>query len=361
MRIKLNLLGLLLFALPLLAACSGSGTVAENEVRQPSARDPGSTATSTTPAATSEQATTPIGPPEGRETAANLKVALFGDQGSGRDARAVLELIRDEGTDLVIHLGDFDYEDDPAAWDQLISDVLGSAFPYFAAIGNHDEDAWSAYQTLLLSRLQRIEGASCAGDYGINSACTYEGLFFVLSGVGTMGRGHVSYLEETLAANTSTWSICGWHKNQEAMQVGGKDNDVGWRAFEICRQAGAIIGTAHEHSYSRTKTLSDIERQETDPLWPMPSEVRVGGGSTFVFVSGLGGRSIRDQERCLPAEPPYGCKGEWASVYTSNQGATFGALFIEFHIDGDPAKARGYFKNIDGEIIDTFTIFSDPS
>ena len=80
-----------------------------------------------------------------------------------------------------------------------------------------------------------------------------------------------------------------------------------------------------------------------------------------MFVSGLGGRGIRDQERCRPTEPPYGCSGIWASIYTSDQGATFGALFIDFHVDGDPSKARGYFKNIEGEIIDNFTITADPS
>ena len=44
----------------------------------------------------------------------------------------------------MIHLGDFDYDDDPEAWDSLISEVLGEDFPYFAAIGNHDEDVWPA-------------------------------------------------------------------------------------------------------------------------------------------------------------------------------------------------------------------------
>ena len=84
--------------------------------------------------------------------------------------------------------------------------------------------------------------------------------------------------------------------------------------------------------------------------------MRVAPGATFAFVSGLGGVGIRDQERCLPRTYPYGCNGEWASIYTSNQGAKFGALFIEFHVDGDPGRAHGYFMNVDGEIIDDFTI-----
>jgi PKD repeat protein len=77
-----------------------------------------------------------------------------------------------------------------------------------------------------------------------------------------------------------------------------------------------------------------------------------------VFVSGLGGRGIRDQLRCLPATYPYGCSGEWASIYTASQGADEGALFIEFYVDGNPRKGRGYFKDISGEVIDQFTIWS---
>ena len=36
------------------------------------------------------------------------------------------------------------------------------------------------------------------------------------------------------------------------------------------------------------------------PDWPDPAAVRVAPGATFVFVSGLGGYSIRNQDRCLP-------------------------------------------------------------
>lgn len=84
----------------------------------------------------------------------------------------------------------------------------------------------------------------------------------------------------------------------------------------------------------------------------------MGGGSTFAFVSGLGGQEARAQVSCQPVEPPYGCNGEWASIYTNKNGAKTGALFITFGADGDPTKATGYFKNVDGDVVDTFTIRS---
>ena len=142
------------------------------------------------------------------------------------------------------------------------------------------------------------------------------------------------------------------------MQIGGKNNTVGWGVYEECRQGGGIIATAHEHSYSRTKTLVNTNSPTVHPDWTDPGQLLVEPGSTFAFVSGLAGKSIRNQELCFPTSYPYGCNGEWASIYTSDQNAKDGALFITFHVDGQPNKARGYFKNINGDIIDSFEITS---
>jgi PKD domain/Calcineurin-like phosphoesterase len=292
-------------------------------------------------------------------TAPNLKVAFIGDQGHGTGALAVLRLIRDEGADMVLHQGDFDYHDNPTQWDDTITSVLGANFPYFASVGNNDASKFygtGGYQQKLAQRLARVPGATCTGDLGVNSSCRYQGLFFVLSGAGTLGSGHEAYLRQELAADNSIWRICSWHKNQKAMQIGGKWDEVGWGPYEACRELGAIIATAHEHSYERTRTLVSTQQQTVDPTWPAAGTLRVAPGATFVFVSGLGGSGVRDQELCLPTTYPYGCNGEWASIYALNQGAKSGALFIEFYVDGDPNAARGYFKNIDGAIVDQFTI-----
>src|SRR5207249_764452 len=64
----------------------------------------------------------------------------------------------------------------------------------------------------------------------------------------------------------------------------------------------------------------------------------------------------RTRSVALPATFPYGCNGEWGKIYTRNQGAMSGALFIVFNINGDPSKAQGYFKNINGQVADTFDI-----
>jgi len=201
-----------------------------------------------------------------------------------------------------------------------------------------------------------VKGATLTGDLGVRSACTYRGLFFILSGVGTLGSNHEGFIHDQLNRDRHIWKVCSWHKNQEAMQVGGKTDEVGWPVYEEGIREGAIIATCHEHSYARTRTLTNAEHQTVDPVYTRADTVCVGSGRSFVIQCGLGGRSIRRQRRCLPASYPYGCNGEWADIYTRDQNADFGALFIVFSANGDPNRARGYFKNILGVTVDSFTI-----
>lgn len=303
---------------------------------------------------------TAAAPRAAESTAPDLTVAFIADQGLGPDSRAVLELIRNEGTDAVIHQGDLDYEDAPAAWIAQINDVLGPDFPYFASIGNHDTDFWFArggYNDVLTERLKR-QGIEWEGILGIRSTLYYQGLFIMMTAPGIytpLGVFFDDYIQDQLAEDDSIWRVSSWHKNQTRMQVGNKANATGWRAYEEARRGGAITATGHEHSYSRTHLLRDVSRQtvastdntlqltEDDPRTPADE------GRSFVFVSGLGGRSVRDQERG---------GSWWASIYTLDQGAAPGALFGVFHYQGDPRLAYFYFKDINGVIADEFFVRS---
>lgn len=286
---------------------------------------------------------------EGDLVPPGFKIAFIGDQGTGNGAIAVLELIKNEGADMVLHQGDFDYLDDPDLWMKQIDDTLGRTFPYFASVGNHDVAAWREYQSKLLSRLRHIDEVICTGDFGVNSACTYKGIFFVLSGIGTLGIDHITYLRKELASSNADWKICSWHKNQNLMQVGGKDDEVGWNPYEECRLAGAIIATGHEHSYSRTHLMSSFESQT---IASTSNHLFLSEGKSFAFVSGLGGKSVRSQTDKL------GDNLWWASVYTTEKNAQFGALFCSFNVNSSEKEAECYFKDIDGNIVDSFNLTS---
>jgi hypothetical protein len=297
----------------------------------------------------------------GGSTPPNTTIAFIGDQSLSSDAVAVLEMIRDEGADAVVHQGDFDYQEDPPAWDAFVNSVLGENFPYFASVGNHDDAVFygaGGYQEFLEARMNRI-GIPWSGDLGVQSAHHFQGIFILLTAPDVFGDGdsdHAPYIRDELAADDSIWSIASWHKNMSDMQVGGKSDDTGWGVYEESRRGGAIVATGHEHSYSRTHLMADMEglvvASTAEPLVLADDDPSTGDdeGRTFAFVSGLGGKSPRNQER----------DGDWwASIYTSDQGATSGALFGVFNFEGNPNQALFYFKDIDGNIIDEFMVVSD--
>ena len=301
-------------------------------------------------------------------TPENLRVAFFGDHGLGPDSIATLQLVLAEDADFLVILGDFDYRNDPAAWHAQLDEGLGEDFPMFAVAGNHDTSAWDEYREVLMDRLEPIKDVDCEGEIGVQMRCEYKGVELVLSGVGTMFPDskvpHVDFIDETLSQSRSIWRVCAWHKNQHDMQLGGKGNEVGWGAYHACQEGGAIVATGHEHSYGRTLTMTALGYPEIGHgAIGEPDIVEVGPGRTFVFVSGMGGNEIRNFNLSHTEDT------WWATQYTKNvytmNGVTvdeyvpeLGVLFIDFHVDGDPFKARGYFKNLTGEIIDEFTIFA---
>jgi|SRR3989304_2885451 len=283
------------------------------------------------------------------ETPPNFKIAFIGDQGLGKNAEAVLKLIKSEGAQAVLHQGDFDYENNPPEWEAQINKILGPDFPYFASVGNHDTRKWNGengYQQYLKNRLNRL-GIKWDGDLGIKSSLQYKGIFIIQVSPGDFGFGHAAYTREQLVEDKSIWRICCWHRNMHLMQAGKKKDDTGWSVYEEARKGGAIIATAHDHSYGRTYLMSNFT---TQAVASRSNPLIVTEGRTFAFFSGLGGKSIYDQKLNGPW---------WAKFYTKTQGATYGALLGVFNVNGVPNTATFYFKNIKGEIIDRFDVISN--
>lgn len=273
-----------------------------------------------------------------------FRIAYLGDQGDSADTVAVLQLIKAQKADLVVIAGDYDYSDNPDAWDTMLTDNLGASYPVIAAIGNHDTSEWAGYKAKLEARLAKMKDIKCEGDTGVNQTCTVKGITVVLSGIGTMGADHEAYMDAQLKKSVNPWRVCAWHKNQNKMQAGDKSDEVGWLAYETCRNNGAMIATGHEHSYERTFLLSNFEAQT---IVSKDSNLVLEPGKSFAFVSGLGGKEVRDQNST----------GEWwAKIYTSAQQATFGAVFCDYNVDNDPRKAKCEFKTINNQTADSWTM-----
>ncbi|KAJ3033410.1 hypothetical protein HDV00_006376 [Rhizophlyctis rosea] len=288
---------------------------------------------------------------------AYYKVAFVGDHGLGTNPTGVFNMIKNWGAQALVSLGDYDYTDNPSAFDTLITNTLGANFPYFAVIGNHDLAKWyiaGGYRDKMVARLAAFGGtSSCTGEYGVNMVCNWNGLTIVLSGVGVTGTNHATYITNAFAANTqNTWKICAWHKNQRYMQIGGKTDETGWAVYDSCRAVGAIVATGHEHSYSRTHLMSNFASQT---IYSTSNNLVVTPGRTFAFVSGLGGNSIRSWDSTLAAKP------WWAAKAASNNGVKYGALLCTFNINGNPKAASCTWKDTTGKVFDTFSITSTHS
>jgi predicted phosphodiesterase len=295
-------------------------------------------------------------------TDANLKVALVGDTADGSNWTAVANLIKNEGAQAVMVAGDMTYDADPSGWWGATEAKFGQTFPVFLARGNHDDSSWSGFLTKAASHLG---GATrTAGSHNAAYKTVFKGLTIV-----NIKKGDTATTVNNLfGSDTHIWRVCGWHQNQNKMQVGGKGDEMGWAVYEACRQQGAIIITGHEHTYHRTKTMTNTQTQTIDSTCSSGSSLCVGPGRTYVSVIGTGGTGLRSQIRCTPTSTtaPYPSLNTsdtscpiWASIYTTGQGANYGAQFITFNVDGNPKKARGYFKTISGTTVDTFTITAD--
>jgi len=295
-------------------------------------------------------------------TDANLKIAFVGDTADGTAWGSVLSLAQAEGAQAVVVEGDMTYDADPPGWWSRTEGVVGTSYPVFLARGNHDDTSWSGFLTKAANHLG---GATrSAGPHDAAYKTVFRGL-----AIGTIKLGDTGTTVNNLfASDNHLWRICNWHQNMAKMQVGGKGDEMGWAVYEACRQQGAIIMSGHEHTYHRTKTMTNTQTQTIDSSCASGSSLCVGGGRTFVNVVGLGGTGIRNQVRCTPSSTtaPYPSLNTsdascpiWAAIYTSDQGANYGAQFITFNVGGDPKKATGYFKTISGSTVDTFTVTHD--
>ena len=279
-----------------------------------------------------------------------VTVAFTADQGTGDAARAVLQLVADEGADLLLVQGDLGYGPTAAGtWIENVDTALGPGFPVLLTVGNHENHEWPAYRDWLIERLTRAPELDCRGTPGVKARCTFRGVTIVQTAPGVHevdgvdpDDGYADYLARELANDENLWRICSWHKNQRLMQVGGKGDEAGWGVYDACLDGGGIVATGHEHSYSRTHLMSDFRRGE---VVHADDHLEIGPGRSFAFVSGLGGRDIRPQRT----------GGHWwASVWSSTQGADHGALFCTF--GGASADCR--FKDVTGAMPDRFTLES---
>ena len=131
----------------------------------------------------------------------NFKVAFIGDSSAGSNFQNVLNLIKQEGAQMVLHQGDFDYSAGPQIWMDKINTTLGANFPYLGSDGNHDNWDTDGYAAFFKDRLVKMGLPAPSGNLPPSYSAVYKGLKIIFS----KENGDPAFLQSQLAGNTHTW------------------------------------------------------------------------------------------------------------------------------------------------------------
>ncbi len=276
-----------------------------------------------------------------------IKIAILGDQGFNERTRKILEMVKKEGSELLIINGDFDCTDSPKKWKDIHAKILGKDFPIIPVAGNHDIKKWDEYKKVI-KEWESNPKLSCSGEAGEQTICSYKGIKIVSTTPHLFKKyNHTKYIHEAFKSDNTNWKICSWHENMTDMQTGKKGNATGWGVYQECLNNGALITTGHEHAYARTYLLSNIKDKTIANYNSIMSLER---GQTVVALSGVGGKTARPQ-----LHDGYW----WANRQNRDTGLVGGALFCTFRVDNEPDKAECYFKDIEQGILDNFILWNN--
>lgn len=274
----------------------------------------------------------------------DLLVAILADSALNKASQKVLQLMKDEDVDLVLHAGDLDYTGNTTAFEEQLNHAgFGMNFPFLFTPGNYEGSAfhtkgapppWPQYAKARMKRISKLADLglmTCPYNEERCIACIYHPpnkspgyvngpISFVMSAIGTDENMLKDDLRELLTAQRAlwgthgtsrarTWRFCSWHLPLTDMQLGFREG-VWWMnskelaaAYESCRRWGAIILTGHEHYYLRTHLLTGPITTNGVESFVQTSRSRsfrgvshpmlnIGRNSTFAVVCGLGGHSV---------------------------------------------------------------------
>mmetsp|Transcript_15529 Transcript_15529/g.25423 ORF Transcript_15529/g.25423 Transcript_15529/m.25423 type:complete len:476 (+) Transcript_15529:3172-4599(+) len=307
-------------------------------------------------------------PSTGGPDGAVFKVAFMGDTGVGEGAKRVMEMLAGEKIDLLVQNGDFDYGDEADTWSNFLDRNLGN-IPVLFSQGNHDLNIWEDYQQRLFS--QFVSSSShlapkCWGpdgnsltrqDFGELYACEVHSTLFVMVGWGQMKHSN-EFLQDTLSNSKARHKFCVWHKPQGKVSSGGSHTrDYGNDdLYEICREAGAVITSGHNHVYSRTKLISSFlgrspEISQNNDVSTVQTSCGTSG-ETISIVSGMSGMHFS-------SSGPYNLETMSRShIRKSGQSKESGALVCDIRASSTVVACNFYIaQDPSGKTsIDRFTI-----
>lgn len=247
--------------------------------------------------------------------ARNVTVAFLADQGTSEGALEVLRLVKAHGAELVVHQGDLSYGAAAEEWDEMYTRVLGRGFPLVAAFGNHDRLFMDDFQAVFERRTAEAEALQWEGCKGVRSRAHFKGLELLQVAVGVVpgsnrppgwegeegeefSEARHGFLQQQLhckeeerrQTGQSRWTLCSFHSfSPTDGGIGGKDVEL---ALDACASSGAVIFTAHAHTYRRFYPFPHSAGEEKTVKVRNHQLLRVRPGASVQMVVGLGGDSV---------------------------------------------------------------------
>eukprot|EP01029_Cantina_marsupialis_P018466 TRINITY_DN4241_c0_g1_i1.p1 TRINITY_DN4241_c0_g1~~TRINITY_DN4241_c0_g1_i1.p1 ORF type:complete len:388 (+),score=92.91 TRINITY_DN4241_c0_g1_i1:39-1202(+) len=289
---------------------------------------------------------------------------------SGQTTDKVFEMFKKANIDLLVSAGDQahgTYE----GWFDRITRHFGEYFPTMIVAGNHDkkQHRWERFAEEY-ERRAKVSGVKCDGRVGIRQTCHYGGLV-VVSSVPALWRCGIAsssenaeYMDEQLSQYPDApWKLCNWHIPDKKIHLSSLPGPVGLDIYDTCRKHGAGIINGHVHSYLRSFTISKFDGPDGMPVRvegdTEDNEIQLKcniddapNAQSFVFMSSAGKSTVY---RTKWEDRPWMAKG-----ITSDDFLVAGGLICKYNVDGNPKKATCSYTDIDGNVLDTFDIFTDP-
>ena len=286
----------------LLAACMPAQTPLATLPNEPPAasltpsQTPSPTATGTPSTPQAAVPASPLPPTDAHEATPvpqNVRFAVIGDYGSGKDAEAdVAALVKSWDPEIIITTGDNNYPDGESAtidqhigqfFHEYIGDYQGSfgggaeENRFFPSLGNHDWHSPGAEPYL--------DYFSLPGNERYYDFTWGPVHFFALDsdsrepdGVGRSSM-QAEWLQSRLAASTSPWKIVFFH---HAPYSSGLHGPVDWMQWPYAEWGADIVLAGHDHTYERI--LRDGIAYFVNGL---------GGMSRYDFYGAVDGSQVR--------------------------------------------------------------------
>lgn len=315
--------------------------------------------------------------------ARDFKMAIIGDSGTEKEAKKVMQLSE---FDILLHLGDYEYE---CRVDKYFDEILdyNRSYQFMGILGNHEgvsecgTDKHERFTSRVYHQMDDEKKNSKVSCYFSDSrkmwSCKYRNMRVIGLSPGISGaddtRKQLSFLKEQLSKATEDWKICAWHFYDKYYHTGKYPDDGnliskdGESFYDYCRQHGAIIFSAHDHVYARTKLMSKFSSPHVDQYDKKESNekrgdvVQIRKGATINILNGAGGYEMyveRGEQKNY---------NHWQITYArgdhGENADRYGGLFCNFNVGGNNKKAYCEFLRINSssKIYDSFFIYQNES